>query len=587
MLLYSNNGYIRLALQVSGSVLWQKSTMIIVSSLAAFNVAVTALMEYGPEAWSPNIPNNYAVATLGMVVAFASVFRTNLAWQRYWESLSQVHYMYSKCEDAYCAFAAFARTTVEQARQKGDEEKAGRVELETTRMRNYFGWMSAFACDRITHGHTNRMDRRQEIANWKEQVLTARELRHSDLTGGTKLPHLHEGVAADQNLNPAWENSFVVSSLPSDEELAVLDRSEDRVQVIVTWIIGSLSHLATELDTPPPIQSRIYQEISNAMVGFENCSKIADVPFPFPYAQLLSLLVCGFFLITPVAVACFTRSFYAGPIFTVLVASAICTVNEVAERLENPFGLDVNDICLEDLHSSFISVLDETAAVLDCQHTVRSTSQKARRQRSAMKVAGENEPKLGNAGEKGPKLRSEGSPARSPMAPSSPSPTVLGEGAFLPTRLVQPINLGVKVAAAPPPAPYAPQSCGAAPWPPAAGPAPIGLITSPLSKQASAASTSGFETNGHWRGSSPRGVRTCDQGREHGISGGLPQAIYVVDRHVAEIGSRTEAQLARIGRDLAVVPSQCPGEGKYRPFGHGGPHADLHSVVDEGPLLAV
>merc|ERR1740138_788527 len=118
MLLYSNEGYVRIMLQLYGSVLYQKSTIGIGLLLSASTCGIQALISFGPSWLAPELPNNYAVATVGMVVSFASVFRTNLAWQRYYESLSQVHYMYSKGEDAYCAFAAFARTTVEQARQK-------------------------------------------------------------------------------------------------------------------------------------------------------------------------------------------------------------------------------------------------------------------------------------------------------------------------------------------------------------------------------------------------------------------------------------------------------------------------------------
>ena len=37
---------------------------------------------------------------------------------------------------------------------------------------------------------------------------------------------------------------------------------------------------------PPPILSRVYQELSNAMLGFNSAMKVATTPFPFPYAQL-------------------------------------------------------------------------------------------------------------------------------------------------------------------------------------------------------------------------------------------------------------------------------------------------------------
>eukprot|EP00971_Amphidinium_carterae_P009955 196514-Amphidinium_carterae.1 len=49
------------------------------------------------------------------------------------------------------------------------------------------------------------------------------------------------------------------------------------------------------------------QELSNGMLGFNNSLKIADVPFPFPYAQLLTLALVAFSCFIPVYVSVFTQ----------------------------------------------------------------------------------------------------------------------------------------------------------------------------------------------------------------------------------------------------------------------------------------
>ena len=46
---------------------------------------------------------------------------------------------------------------------------------------------------------------------------------------------------------------------------------------------------------PPPIQSRMYQEMSNGMLGFNNAMKIHDTPFPFPWLQIVSSLLLFLF----------------------------------------------------------------------------------------------------------------------------------------------------------------------------------------------------------------------------------------------------------------------------------------------------
>lgn len=78
-------------------------------------------------------------------------------------------------------------------------------------------------------------------------------------------------------------------------------------------------------------------------LGFNNCLKIADVPFPLPFAQLLGLLLVAFSLLIPMYVITFTRNPVAGPLLSFMLFESIWCLNEVAKELENPFGQDTND----------------------------------------------------------------------------------------------------------------------------------------------------------------------------------------------------------------------------------------------------
>ncbi|CAK9109681.1 Uncharacterized protein SCF082_LOCUS50966 [Durusdinium trenchii] len=93
-----------------------------------------------------------------------------------------------------------------------------------------------------------------------------------------------------------------------------------------------------ELDTAPPIQTRMYQELSNGMLGFNNCLKIADVPFPLPFAQLLLMSLVAFSLLIPLYVIVFTKSLVVGPVLCFFLFESLWCMNEVAKELENPFG---------------------------------------------------------------------------------------------------------------------------------------------------------------------------------------------------------------------------------------------------------
>ena len=54
------------------------------------------------------------------------------------------------------------------------------------------------------------------------------------------------------------------------------------------------------LSAPPPIATRIWQSLGNGMNGYNNACMIDDTPFPFPYAQIIALLLvilgvsCGY-----------------------------------------------------------------------------------------------------------------------------------------------------------------------------------------------------------------------------------------------------------------------------------------------------
>merc|ERR1719277_2306254 len=95
------------------------------------------------------------------------------------------------------------------------------------------------------------------------------------------------------------------------------------------------------------------------MLGFNNCMKIADVPFPFPYAQLLTILLTVYACFIPIYITVFTDSLIASPILAFLLFQGIWGVNEVAKELENPFGADENDISLADFHARFLDVMWE------------------------------------------------------------------------------------------------------------------------------------------------------------------------------------------------------------------------------------
>jgi len=307
--------------------------------------------------------------TLGMIVAFATVFRVNLAWQRYWEALTSVHSMYSKWGDAFMQFATFCAcdaAKIKAAGGDGKENKLAKLEIAQSDAQKYFSILSAMAADEIHNGDVQQMDMRLKEARRSAQITRRRDMHQDEGLERRRIPSLREGQSSAQSFSEScFETSYVVKRLPSDAERGAMESSPDRVHLSMTWIVKTLTMVQSELSTPAPIQSRMYQELSNGYIHFTNAKKISDVPFPFNYAQLLAIVLIIFSLLLPIYVANFTQSYIAGPILTFIVFHSITCVNELAEILENPFGQDMDDISLEDFHMRFLQVMEVTIAALD------------------------------------------------------------------------------------------------------------------------------------------------------------------------------------------------------------------------------
>merc|ERR1712196_175358 len=89
------------------------------------------------------------------------------------------------------------------------------------------------------------------------------------------------------------------------ERFAFLAEKKDptvQMEIAVQWI---QKHIVKGFDTgvlaiPPPVLSRAFQELSRGAVNFNQLRNFTEIPFPFPYAQLLSVMLVLFSFFTPV-----------------------------------------------------------------------------------------------------------------------------------------------------------------------------------------------------------------------------------------------------------------------------------------------
>jgi predicted membrane chloride channel (bestrophin family) len=69
----------------------------------------------------------------------------------------------------------------------------------------------------------------------------------------------------------------------------------DRPHVVESWLLEVLvkRKVAGGLAVSAPVLARVYALLSEAVMGYEQCRKIAETPFPFAFAQFMVVGACS------------------------------------------------------------------------------------------------------------------------------------------------------------------------------------------------------------------------------------------------------------------------------------------------------
>merc|ERR1712048_101729 len=83
--------------------------------------------------------------------------------------------------------------------------------------------------------------------------------------------------------------------------LEFLQDCNDRCEILLQWLQRLIvdAEAAGTLKIAPPILSRAYQQLGIGIVNLNNCRKIKDIAFPYPYAQMITLTLLVHWIITP------------------------------------------------------------------------------------------------------------------------------------------------------------------------------------------------------------------------------------------------------------------------------------------------
>eukprot|EP00928_Gymnodinium_smaydae_P005817 TRINITY_DN11999_c1_g2_i1.p1 TRINITY_DN11999_c1_g2~~TRINITY_DN11999_c1_g2_i1.p1 ORF type:complete len:477 (+),score=61.45 TRINITY_DN11999_c1_g2_i1:118-1548(+) len=156
-----------------------------------------------------------------------------------------------------------------------------------------------------------------------------------------------------QRVTTMSESEFDVFDLSGldHEALLHLRGSRNKVEIVLQWVqrLIVINSKNGVLDAAPPILSRVFQELSRGFVILLDAEKITEFPFPFPYCQLLSVLIIFQGIITPIFCASSVKSPVWAGIATFSLMFAYFGVNYIAAEIEMPCGDDRNDLPLKEM----------------------------------------------------------------------------------------------------------------------------------------------------------------------------------------------------------------------------------------------
>jgi predicted membrane chloride channel (bestrophin family) len=376
MIQYDNKAWLhKLLLSTRGSVLGRAFIPGFISFSIAFLIQhVPAIASYGVL-----IEHPLGVQMYSILLGFVLVFRTSMALGRYSQGLSCVQTMGSKWTDAGLNAISFLDMGI--LKNKGDL----RYTLMQRRLQ-VVHWLSLMhACGvQLVSGYdqvnfdmmyaVDFQDLRKSPESKRNSIIGKENMEEAAAAAALTFdqPELKTppssayagGVGLENPVNCVVSKTKlrVLGSITADERNA-LERMNDPVEVISYWLSLSFTQMRQDnwLAVHPAICSRVYQELSKGSLGYWQASKLIAIPFPFPFAQMVTLQLCLLVFLFPVMVSSVIHDEldfkWLAPLFSWLGVASYFGLNIVAVEIEMPFGDDANDLPLVALHEMFVTGL--------------------------------------------------------------------------------------------------------------------------------------------------------------------------------------------------------------------------------------
>ncbi|KAJ1631568.1 hypothetical protein T492DRAFT_994854 [Pavlovales sp. CCMP2436] len=275
------------------------------------------------------IQHPYVLTMLSMVLGYILAQRSNLAYQRWWEARTSLATLSARWGEA-------AMQTVEYDMDSQSPD----ARYFRARIVHLYSLLFALSLAEL-RGDWKFVDRADDLDTIRPDDPFNIASTHSDPVPASDSPTARQAVVAllvraqnetqrngnaaapaEGNRRETGDSQSRLSTLPASETDKPLHRGVSGIRI--SWHDTLASARGVSLNQPPPVVTRAYQLLSEGVIGYQQARKVGDTPFPFPYVQLITLLLHAF---------------------------------NVSRELEEPFGYGPNHLPLIPLNEEFNSKL--------------------------------------------------------------------------------------------------------------------------------------------------------------------------------------------------------------------------------------
>jgi predicted membrane chloride channel (bestrophin family) len=286
----------------------------------------------------------YPFQPFAYISAFALVFRTQVAYNRFWECATALTLMSGKWGDAFTEAITFDELINTNKREYGE---AGAKWLEVRRRYQMLMARRYSLCHALALQYVRRDDSLSNLVEAPEAGRKPSVPMGPGAFGGMNQP--------SSRADPKWQQLEVLGGL-TESEIQTLENSADRVG----FIFAQIMHISAQrrcdggLGSDPPVLSRYWQVLSDGSIGMRQARKIEDIPFPWPYTQAVTAMTYMFIVVFPLVLAhfancgsdktCTAPNYWVGPFLGFITSTSYVTLDIVSRALEDPCVHPPNDL---------------------------------------------------------------------------------------------------------------------------------------------------------------------------------------------------------------------------------------------------